>query len=107
MVRLRRRPGRSAPGQILPQRAVPVGPRGTATDLLHRTLERFGPITVDALTERRPWSPYRMKWPHRLPVQDRTRASFFRKRAEEDARISRGTSPASQPCAVCSPSAKY
>src|SRR5689334_4477240 len=38
-------------GPIVLQRAVPVGPRDTATDLFHRTLELFGPITLDALAE--------------------------------------------------------
>jgi methionyl-tRNA formyltransferase len=67
-------------GPIVAQRAVPVGPRDTATDLFHRTLELFGPITVDALAEiaagRTDFVP-----------QDRSTASFFHKRAEEDIRI--------------------
>jgi methionyl-tRNA formyltransferase len=67
-------------GPIVLQRAVPVGPRDTATDLFHRTLDLFGPITVDALAEmangRTDFTP-----------QDRSRASFFHKRAEEDIRI--------------------
>lgn len=67
-------------GPIVLQRAVPVGPADTATDLFHRTLELFGPITVDGLAElatgRRDFPP-----------QDRSRASFFHKRAEEDIRI--------------------
>ena len=36
-------------GDIVLQRAVPVGPRDTTTDLFHRTLDLFGPITVDGL----------------------------------------------------------
>src|SRR5262249_35136590 len=36
-------------GDIVLQRAVPVGPRDTATDLFHRTLALFGPVTVEAL----------------------------------------------------------
>ncbi|MEV8516494.1 methionyl-tRNA formyltransferase [Dactylosporangium sp. NPDC051484] len=67
-------------GDIVLQRAVPVGPRDTTTDLFHKTLALFGPITVDALaliaSGRTDWTP-----------QDRTRASFFHKRAEEDSRI--------------------
>ncbi|MDI1461651.1 methionyl-tRNA formyltransferase [Catellatospora sp. KI3] len=67
-------------GDIVLQRAVPVGARDTTTDLFHKTLELFGPITVDGLallaTGRTDWTP-----------QDRTRASFFHKRAEEDSRI--------------------
>ena len=34
-------------GPIVLQRAVPVGPADTTTDLFHKTLELFGPITVD------------------------------------------------------------
>jgi methionyl-tRNA formyltransferase len=67
-------------GPIVAQRAVPVGPRDTATDLFHKTLELFGPITVDALAQiaagRTDFVP-----------QDRSKASFFHKRAEEDIRI--------------------
>src|SRR5690349_8180724 len=67
-------------GPIVLQRAVPVGPADTTTDLFHRTLELFGPITVDALAElasgRRDFVP-----------QDRSRASFFHKRSTEDIRI--------------------
>ncbi|UQU63537.1 methionyl-tRNA formyltransferase [Couchioplanes caeruleus] len=67
-------------GPIVLQRAIPVGPTDTATDLFHRTLALFGPITVDGLAEiatgRRDFTP-----------QDRSRASFFHKRSEEDIRI--------------------
>lgn len=67
-------------GPIVSQRAVPVGPTDTTTDLFHRTLELFGPITVEGLaliaTGRTDW-----------PAQDRSRASFFHKRSEEDIRI--------------------
>jgi len=67
-------------GDIVLQRAVPVGPRDTGTDLFHKTLELFGPITVDGLdllaTGRTEWTP-----------QDRSRASFFHKRSAEDSRI--------------------
>lgn len=67
-------------GDIVLQRAVPVGPRDTTADLFHRTLDLFGPITVDALeliaSGRTDWTP-----------QDRSRASFFHKRADEDCRI--------------------
>jgi methionyl-tRNA formyltransferase len=67
-------------GDIVLQRSVSVGPRDTATDLFHRTLELFGPITVDGLeliaSGRTDWTP-----------QDRSRASFFHKRADEDNRI--------------------
>jgi methionyl-tRNA formyltransferase len=67
-------------GPIVLQRAVPVGPRDTSADLFHRTLDLFGPITVDALAEiesgRTDFVP-----------QDRSKASFFHKRSEEDIRI--------------------
>ncbi len=67
-------------GDIVLRRAVPVGPTDTATDLFHRTLELFGPITVDALaliaTGRTDWVK-----------QDRSMASFFHKRSIEDSRI--------------------
>ena len=38
-------------GPIVLQCAVPVGPTDTTTDLFQRTLELFGPITVDELAE--------------------------------------------------------
>ena len=67
-------------GPIVLQRAVPVGPADTTTDLFHKTLELFGPITVDGLAEiaggRREFT-----------AQDRSKASFFHKRSEEDIRI--------------------
>jgi methionyl-tRNA formyltransferase len=67
-------------GDIVLQRSVPVGDRDTSADLFHKTLELFGPITVDGLrliaSGRTGWTP-----------QDRSRASFFHKRSEEDSRI--------------------
>lgn len=67
-------------GDIVLQRAVPVGDEDTATDLFHKTLELFGPITLESLelissgrTERK--------------RQDRSKASFFHKRSVEDSRI--------------------
>jgi methionyl-tRNA formyltransferase len=67
-------------GDVVLQRSVPVGPRDTTTDLFHKTLELFGPITVDGLaliaSGRTDWTP-----------QDRSKASFFHKRSEEDSRI--------------------
>ncbi|EIV91075.1 methionyl-tRNA formyltransferase [Frankia sp. QA3] len=67
-------------GDIVLQRRVPVGPRDTATDLFHRTLELFGPITVEGLaliaSGRTDWTP-----------QDRSGASFFHKRSAEDSLI--------------------
>jgi methionyl-tRNA formyltransferase len=67
-------------GDIVLQRSVPVGRTDTTADLFHRTLELFGPLTVDGLalveSGRRDFVP-----------QDRTRASFFHKRSIEDSRI--------------------
>ncbi|GIG56505.1 methionyl-tRNA formyltransferase [Longispora fulva] len=72
-------------GDIVLQRAVPVGERDTTADLFHKTLALFGPITVDGLdliaSGRTDWVP-----------QDRSKASFFHKRADEDLRIDWGWS---------------
>lgn len=67
-------------GDIVLQRAVPVGPRDTAADLFHKTLELFGPITTDGLaliaSGKTDWAK-----------QDRSKANFFHKRSIEDSRI--------------------
>ncbi|MFJ4964713.1 Bifunctional polymyxin resistance protein ArnA [Streptomyces sp. ADI96-02] len=67
-------------GDIVVQRSIPVGPTDTATDLFHRTVDLIAPVTVDALnliaSGQTAFTP-----------QDRSRASFFHKRAEEDIRI--------------------
>ncbi|GGZ29329.1 methionyl-tRNA formyltransferase [Streptomyces inusitatus] len=67
-------------GDVVLQRSVPVGPKDTATDLFHRTVDLIGPIVRDALDRIEAgtavWTP-----------QDRSRASFFHKRAIEDSRI--------------------
>ncbi|MER7695707.1 MULTISPECIES: methionyl-tRNA formyltransferase [unclassified Streptomyces] len=64
-------------GDIVVQRAVAVGPTDTATDLFHRTVDLITPVTVEALgmiaSGQTEFTP-----------QDRSRASFFHKRAEED-----------------------
>jgi methionyl-tRNA formyltransferase len=67
-------------GPIVLQRAVPVGPSDTGTDLFHKTLELFGPITIDGLAELESGRTD-------FPPQDRSKASFFHKRSEEDIRI--------------------
>lgn len=67
-------------GDIVLQRAIPVGPRDTATDLFHRTLELFGPLVLDSLDL---IASGRSEWTR----QDRSRASFFHKRSVEDSRI--------------------
>ncbi|MFE7337337.1 methionyl-tRNA formyltransferase [Streptomyces griseus] len=67
-------------GDIVVQRAVAVGPTDTATDLFHRTVDLIAPVTVEALgliaSGQTEFTP-----------QDRSKASFFHKRAEEDIRI--------------------
>ncbi|MDP9843973.1 methionyl-tRNA formyltransferase [Streptosporangium lutulentum] len=67
-------------GDIVLQRAVPVGPRDTVTDLFHRTVDLIEPIVREALdliaSGRARWVP-----------QDRSKASFFHKRSIEDSRI--------------------
>ncbi|MFJ9528389.1 methionyl-tRNA formyltransferase [Streptomyces cyaneofuscatus] len=67
-------------GDIVIQRSVTVGPTDTTTDLFHRTVDLIAPVTTEALgliasgqTE--------------FTRQDRSKASFFHKRAEEDVRI--------------------
>jgi methionyl-tRNA formyltransferase len=67
-------------GDIVLQRAIPVGPADTTTDLFHRTVDLIGPIVTDSLaliaSGRTDWTP-----------QDRSKASFFHKRSVEDSRI--------------------
>ncbi|THA30736.1 methionyl-tRNA formyltransferase [Streptomyces sp. A1277] len=67
-------------GDIVRQESVPVGPRDTATDLFHKTVDLIAPVTTKALaliadgqTEFTP--------------QDRSQATFFHKRSEQDIRI--------------------
>lgn len=67
-------------GDVLLQRAVPVGPTDTVTDLFHRTVDLLTPVIHESLdliaSGRAQWLP-----------QDRSRASFFHKRSVEDSRI--------------------
>ncbi|WP_156757496.1 methionyl-tRNA formyltransferase [Actinokineospora pegani] len=67
-------------GDIVLQRAFPVGPRDTSGDLVLKSMDLFGPITVDALA-------LIAEGRQDFQKQDRTKASFFHKRAEEDLRI--------------------
>ncbi|TXS54394.1 methionyl-tRNA formyltransferase [Streptomyces sp. t39] len=67
-------------GDIVDQRAVPVGPDDTATDLFHRTVDLIAPVTIGALDRIASGDTD-------FTPQDRSRASFFHKRAEEDIRI--------------------
>jgi methionyl-tRNA formyltransferase len=70
-------------GDIVVQRAVPVGPTDTATDLFHRTVDLIGPIVVDALAAIASGRRDFVK-------QDPAKASFFHKRSIEDSRIDFG-----------------
>ena len=67
-------------GDVLLQRAVPVGPDDTVTDLFHRTVDLIGPLVRESLEL---IDSGRARW----TAQDRSRASFFHKRSEEDSRI--------------------
>ncbi|MFF5454927.1 methionyl-tRNA formyltransferase [Streptomyces sp. NPDC012950] len=67
-------------GDIVLQKAVAVGPKDTATDLFHKTVDLIAPVTVGAL------DPIASGQKEFTP-QDRSRATFFHKRAEEDIRI--------------------
>ncbi|WUH99877.1 methionyl-tRNA formyltransferase [Spirillospora sp. NBC_00431] len=67
-------------GDIVVQRAVPVGPKDTATDLFHRTVDLITPIVHESLaliaSGETDFTP-----------QDRSKASFFHKRSIEDSNI--------------------
>ncbi|GLX93428.1 methionyl-tRNA formyltransferase [Herbidospora sp. NBRC 101105] len=67
-------------GDVLLQRSVPVTPTSTATDLFFATVDLIAPIVHEGLdlieSGQAVWTP-----------QDRTKASFFHKRAIADSRI--------------------
>ncbi|MFI6760878.1 methionyl-tRNA formyltransferase [Micromonospora sp. NPDC050417] len=67
-------------GDIVLQRAVPVGPTDTTADLFHRTLELFGPITLDGLAL---IESGQTEW----TKQDASKGSFFHKRSVQDSLI--------------------
>lgn len=67
-------------GDIVVQRAVPVGLNDTSTDLFYKTVDLIGPTTVEALAL---IASGRTDWIR----QDRSKASFFHKRSTEDSRI--------------------
>jgi methionyl-tRNA formyltransferase len=67
-------------GDIVVQRAVPVGPQDTATDLFHRTVDLIGPIVTEALDLIDSGTAV-------FAPQDRSKASFFHKRSVEDGNI--------------------
>jgi methionyl-tRNA formyltransferase len=66
-------------GDIVLQRSVPVGPTDTATDLFHRTVDLIAPITAEAIKL--------IEGGFTPAPQDRSRASFFHKRAKRDSHI--------------------
>ncbi|MEU3273858.1 methionyl-tRNA formyltransferase [Saccharomonospora sp. NPDC006951] len=67
-------------GPIIRQRAVEVGPKDTATDLFHRTVDLIEPVVREAIADiaagKTQGTP-----------QDREKASFFHKRSLVDSRI--------------------
>ena len=66
-------------GAIVLQRAIPVGPADTTTDLFHRTVNLIAPLTAEAI---------KLIEEGFTPVsQDRSKASFFHKRAKRDSLI--------------------
>ncbi|WP_432076168.1 methionyl-tRNA formyltransferase [Streptomyces wuyuanensis] len=67
-------------GDIVDQRAVAVEPTDTATDLFHKTVDLIAPVTIGALARIAAGDTEFTK-------QDRSRATFFHKRSEEDIRI--------------------
>ncbi len=67
-------------GDIVLQWAVPVEDTDTTTDLFHKTVKMFGPITIEGLAQ---IQSGRTDW----AKQDRAKASFFHKRSVEDSRI--------------------
>ncbi|MFC8285550.1 methionyl-tRNA formyltransferase [Streptomyces cyaneofuscatus] len=67
-------------GDIVIQRSVAVGPTDTTTDLFHRTVDLIAPVTTEALALIASGQTV-------FTRQDRSKASFFHKRAEEDIRI--------------------
>ncbi|MCD0449112.1 methionyl-tRNA formyltransferase [Actinocorallia sp. API 0066] len=67
-------------GDIVVQKAITVGPKDTATDLFHRTVDLIGPIVTEALERIASGTA-------ELTPQDRARANFFHKRSIEDSKI--------------------
>jgi len=67
-------------GDIIVQQSVPIEPKDTVTDLFHKTVELFAPLTLQALDLIESGSGEWIK-------QDPTQATFFHKRSVEDSRI--------------------
>ena len=66
-------------GGIVLQQSVEVGPKDTATDLFHRTVDLIAPLTAEAIKLiEQGFTPR---------PQDRSKASFFHKRAKRDSLI--------------------
>jgi methionyl-tRNA formyltransferase len=66
-------------GGIVLQKSVEVGPKDTATDLFHRTVDLIAPLTAEAIKLiEQGFAPQ---------PQDRSKASFFHKRAKRDSLI--------------------
>jgi methionyl-tRNA formyltransferase len=66
-------------GGIVLQQSVEVGPKDTATDLFHRTVDLIAPLTAEAIKLiEQGFTPQ---------PQDRSKASFFHKRAKRDSLI--------------------
>lgn len=67
-------------GAIVLQRSIPVGPRDTTTDLFHKTVDLIAPVVTEAID-------LIASGTAELRAQDRSKATFFHKRAIEDSRI--------------------
>ncbi|MEU5878990.1 methionyl-tRNA formyltransferase [Spirillospora sp. NPDC047279] len=67
-------------GDIVVQRAVPVGPADTATDLFHATVDLITPIVHESLA-------LIASGETNFTPQDRSKASFFHKRSLRDSAI--------------------
>ncbi|CRK57261.1 formyltransferase [Alloactinosynnema sp. L-07] len=67
-------------GAIVLQRAIPVGDRDTTTDLFHKTIDLIAPVVAECLDQIATGTAV-------LTPQDRTKATFFHKRAIEDSLI--------------------
>ncbi|MFG2669740.1 methionyl-tRNA formyltransferase [Streptomyces sp. NPDC048445] len=67
-------------GDIVDQRAVKVEPGDTSVDLFHKTVDLIAPVTIGALDRIASGQT-------EFTRQDRSQATFFHKRAEEDIRI--------------------
>jgi methionyl-tRNA formyltransferase len=75
--------GRADAGDIVAQRAFPIGPRDTALDLFRRTVEETGPLLEGV------WPAVRAGTAPRIP-QDESKATCRGRRTPEDGRIEWG-----------------